>query len=109
MNRVIPLKNTVIVFVIGLVCLGFSPAMRAVTPAPDGGYPGFNTAEGTNALFSRTTGVQNTALGAGSLFSDTTGSTNTAVGTNALRSNTTAGQNTAVGASALASNTASQN
>jgi endosialidase-like protein len=108
-NPVIPLKNIVIVFVIGLVCLGFSSAMLAVTPAPDGGYPGFNTAEGTNALFSRTTGVQNTALGAGSLFSDTTGSTNTAVGTSALRSNTTEGQNTAVGAFALSSNTASQN
>ena len=29
---------------------------RAVTPEPDGGYPGFNTAEGDNALFSLTTG-----------------------------------------------------
>ena len=90
-------------------CFALSPTVRAVTPAPDGGYPGFNTAEKTNALFSLTTGVQNTALGAGSLYSDTTGSTNTAVGTNALLSNTTAEQNTAVGASALASNTASQN
>jgi len=33
-----------------------SPMARAVTPEPDGGYPGFNTAEGDNALFSLTTG-----------------------------------------------------
>ena len=33
-----------------------SPTARAVTPAPDGGYPNNNTAEGDNALFSLTTG-----------------------------------------------------
>jgi hypothetical protein len=31
---------------------------RAVVPPPDGGYPGGNTAEGQNALFSLTTGEQ---------------------------------------------------
>jgi hypothetical protein len=40
-----------------------SPAARAVTPAPDGGYLGFNTAEGTDALFSLSTGTNNTAAG----------------------------------------------
>jgi len=30
---------------------------RAVVPPPDGGYPGFNTAEGQNALFNLTTGI----------------------------------------------------
>jgi hypothetical protein len=34
---------------IALAWLAFSPA-RAVTPAPDGGYPGQNTAEGDDAL-----------------------------------------------------------
>ena len=38
-----------------LVCA--SPELQAVSPAPDGGYANFNTAEGTDALFSLTTGV----------------------------------------------------
>jgi hypothetical protein len=33
----------------------------AVSPAPDGGYAGNNTAEGTSALFSLTSGADNTA------------------------------------------------
>jgi hypothetical protein len=72
-----------------LLCLALSPKAQAVTPAPDGGYAGFNTAEGQNALFSLSSGVWNTALGGYSLFSDTSGSSNTAVGLNALRQNTT--------------------
>lgn len=35
----------------------------AVVPAPDGGYPGFNTAEGQSALLNLTGGVGNTAIG----------------------------------------------
>jgi hypothetical protein len=54
-----------------LGCFAFCPAAQAVVPAPDGGYPGFNTAEGTNALFSLTTGIWNTAIGGYALFSDT--------------------------------------
>jgi hypothetical protein len=46
--------------------------------------PGFNTAEGQNALFNLTTGVKNTAGGWLSLWSDTDGSYNTAVGTGTL-------------------------
>ena len=88
-----------------IVCLGLAPLAQAVNPPPDGGYPGFNTAEGQNALFSLTTGIWNTAIGAYSLFSDNTGSANTAVGTNALRFNTTGIENTANGVSALYSNT----
>src|SRR6266446_10500047 len=57
------------------VCLLVAaPTAQAVIPPPDGGYPGFNTAEGTKALFSLTTGSANTAVGWFSLFSDTTGS-----------------------------------
>ena len=37
-------------------CLALLPVAHAVTPAPDGGYPGNNTAEGTDALFTLTTG-----------------------------------------------------
>jgi trimeric autotransporter adhesin len=84
-----------------LACAALPPCAQAVTPAPDGGYPGFNTAEGQNALFSRTTAVWNTALGAFTLFGDTTGNGNTAVGINGLRNNVTGEFNTAVGLNAL--------
>jgi Chaperone of endosialidase len=79
------------------------PAL-AVFPPPDGGYPGFNTAEGQNALFNLTTGAANTAVGWFSLFSDTAGSFNTATGAGTLLFNT-ADQNTAFGTAALLFNT----
>ena len=58
MNALIRLKKTTPVFVIAFVLAWFalSPTTQAVVPPPDGGYPGFNTAEGQNALFSLTTG-----------------------------------------------------
>ena len=78
-----------------------------MTPAPDGGYPNFNTAEGDNALFSLDTsqGVNNTAIGFQALFSNTTGNGNTANGLQALPNNTTGYYNTADGDAALYSNT----
>src|SRR5215470_7714591 len=82
----------------------FLSGVQAVAPPPDGGYPGFNTAEGQNALFSLTTGVWNTALGAFTLYSDTTGTGNTALGINGLAGNVTGTFNTAVGLNALYSN-----
>ena len=87
-----------------LICVATLPGAHAVSPPPDGGYPGFNTAEGQNALFSLTTGAANTAVGFRSLFSDTEGSFNTATGAGALLFNTT-GENTAFGAAALLFNT----
>jgi hypothetical protein len=77
---------------------------QAVSPAPDGGYPGGNTAEGQKALFSLTTGGFNTAVGWFSLESNATSSFNTAIGAGALFA-TTADENTATGAGALFSNT----
>ena len=71
-----------VVFV--LVWFAIAPLVRAVVPAADGGYPGFNTAEGQNALFNLTTGVGNTTVGWFSLWSDTDGSYNTAVGAGTL-------------------------
>ena len=89
-----------------LLCLAATaPQSQAVVPAPDGGYPGANTAEGQNALFGLTTGGYNTAVGYFSLRSDSTNSFNTAVGAGTLLANT-ADENTATGAGALLSNTA---
>jgi uncharacterized coiled-coil protein SlyX len=107
-----------------LACFALCPVAQAqLSPAPDGGYPGGNTAEGTNALFSLTTGVYNTALGLTALFHDTDGDFNTATGAgalfsnngdrntahgiNALRFNTVGDSNTAMGTNALYHNTTS--
>jgi uncharacterized coiled-coil protein SlyX len=93
----------VIVLVIGWVAL--AQKAHAVTPAPDGGYPNGNTAEGTSALFRLTSGVDNTGLGFQALYHDTTGYYNTAIGFRALFSNTTGVYNTATGLNVLSSNT----
>ncbi len=77
---------------------------QAVSPAPDGGYLGGNTAEGQNALLSLTSGTYNTAIGWFSLTSNTESGFNTAIGAGTLFANT-ADQNTAAGAGALLSNT----
>jgi hypothetical protein len=77
---------------------------QAVSPPPDGGYPGGNTAEGQSALLSLTSGTYNTAVGVFSLRSNTEGNFNTATGAGALLANA-ADQNTATGAGALLSNT----
>ena len=67
------------VLLIALASFALSPTALAVTPAPDGGYPNQNTAEGDNALLSLTTGNDNTAIGF-SAPNNTTGSFNTATG-----------------------------
>ena len=106
MNALIRLKKTTPVLVIAFVLASFalSPTAQAVVPPPDGGYPGFTTAEGTQALQSLTTGAGNTGVGFRALFSDTTGSFNTGLGAGALVLNQ-ADSNTAVGAVALLLNT----
>ena len=100
-----PWRRGFLLIPLALAWLVLSPTVRAVTPAPDGGYPNENTAEGDDALFSLTTGIDNTAIGFNALFSNTEGSFNTAVGDQALISNTTGFYNTANGASALSHNT----
>ena len=120
------MKNRNHIFTTLFLALGFSafcstPNAFGVVPAPDGGYPGGNTAEGQNALLSLSTGTYNTGVGAFSLLSLTdgqfctgvgagtllsnTGSSNTATGAGALLSNTSGVDNTADGAFALFSNT----
>ena len=99
-----PLRLGLFLIPLVLACFALSPIAQAVSPAPDGGYPGGNTAEGQNALFSLTTGEFNTAVGFFALDNNTTGSFNTALGAGTLFSNTVS-SNTAVGAGALLSNT----
>jgi len=88
-----------------LACFALSPSALAVTPAPDGGYPGNNTAEGGDALFNLTAGVNNTAIGAEALYLITSGQSNTAIGQQALHQSTTGNYNTALGFQTLWSNT----
>ena len=94
-----------VLITIALVCFALVQNTLAVSPAPDGGYPGGNTAEGTQALQSLTSGISNTGLGSQALFHNTTGSYNTANGALALFSNTTGNLNTATGQAALYANT----
>jgi hypothetical protein len=89
-------------------CLGLAPSAKALSPAPDGGYPNFTTAEGENALLSLTAGAGNTAVGSFSLESLTTGSFNTGIGAETLALNT-GDNNTATGAAALLLNTTGAN
>ena len=106
MNPLIQPKNAspLILIALLLACLALSPRARAVVPAPDGGYPGQNTAEGQSALLHLAGGTYNTALGWASLGLNVTGNYNTGVGAATLLNNT-ASENTATGAGALLSNT----
>ena len=105
MNPLIQLKTIPPVLItLALICSVLLPNAQAVVPPPDGGYPGFNTAEGQNALFSLTTGAANTAVGWFSLQGVSEGSFNTATGAGALLFSTS-DQNTAFGAAALLFNT----
>jgi Chaperone of endosialidase len=107
MKSLIQLKKATPLFVIALLLVCFTvplaPKAFGVVPAPDGGYPGGNTAEGQNALFSLTTGGFNTGVGFFALRANTTSQFNTAVGGGALLANT-ADRNTATGVGALLSN-----
>ena len=85
-------------------CFAFSPQIQAVSPPPDGCYPGFTTAEGCDALDGLTTGAGNTGVGWRSLFFNSTASFNTGIGAGALILNN-GDSNTAVGAVALLLNT----
>jgi hypothetical protein len=100
------LRHGCLLVAFALTSLALSPVAHAVTPAPDGGYPGNNTAEGHGALQNLAPfdavnfrAFDNTAMGFQALFSNTTGSHNTANGVNALFNNKIGGYNTANGSS----------
>jgi len=100
-----PLRCVFLLVVFELAFFALPQMASALTPAPDGGYPNGNTAEGEDALFSLTTGFDNVAIGYEALFSNTTGIENTGSGYRALYSNTTGTRNTATGNGALSRNT----
>src|SRR4030095_942882 len=106
MNHINQLGQQTPAFLISVLLLSFiiPTSTQAISPAPDGCYPNFTTAEGCDALNSVTSGSGNTALGWRSLFLDTEASFNTAVGGGALALNN-GESNTAVGAAALLLNT----
>jgi hypothetical protein len=97
-----PLRHNLvlIIFALGCFAVSLSPKAFAVTPAPDGGYPGNNTAEGTSALFSLTSGISNTAAGFQALYLNTAGNYNTADGAKAMQDDRGV-QNTGTGYNAL--------
>jgi hypothetical protein len=104
-QKKLPMKNQKITSItIILSCLACLPFAQAISPTPDGCYPGFTTAEGCGALNSLTTGAGNTGLGWRSLFLNSSASFNTGVGAGALTLNN-GDSNTAVGAVALLLNT----
>ena len=105
-NR-LPLRRGLLLIPLALACFALAPAARAVLPppTPDGGYPNGNTAEGSGALFSLTTGTNNTANGDTALNHNTTGYNNTAIGNTALYNNTGGYKNTATGHNSLLTNT----
>ncbi len=92
--------------IIALGGFAVSPPVKSQLPppAPDGGYPGQNTAEGQTALHDLTSGTFNTAIGYQALANNTTGDANTGVGGNALIDNRSGTQNTAVGNAAMGVN-----
>jgi len=105
-----PLRLGFLLVPLALACFTLSPTPNAFgVTFPDGGYPGFNTAEGDYALAvivnSSGTGRNNTAIGYAALTQDNGGSSNTATGYYALFSNTSGNYNTATGSEALRANT----
>ena len=112
---------------LALACSTVSQTAWAVVPAPNGGYPGGNTAEGTNALFSRYYWClghghrRSSALSHHHRYRPTqclvirpclitsAAEGNTAMGANALLKNVSGSFNIAVGHGALANNTGSAN
>ena len=73
-------KTTTLLTIYVLHSFALSPRAEAVSPPPDGGYPGGNTAEGQNALLNVSTGTYNTAIGLLSLEVLATGQFCTGIG-----------------------------
>jgi len=75
-----PWRRGLLLVPLMLACFGLAPGVEAAT---EGDLGKGNTAEGSAALQSLTTGIHNTALGSLTLLSNTTGNYNTATGSQA--------------------------
>jgi hypothetical protein len=109
--RSLPLRRGFLLIPLMLVCFVLSPNAQAA-PAPEtpdpGSVPFTNTADGTLALSSVTSGIYDSAFGFWSQRFTTTGRFCTGVGAGTLFINN-ADENTGVGAGALLSNTTGVN
>ena len=74
-NRSALRRALLLLIPLALACFAFALEAQAVLPppTPDGGYPNGNTAEGSGALLSLTTGTNNTADGDTALHHNTIG------------------------------------
>jgi hypothetical protein len=108
-NHNCSLRRALLAAPLVLLCLALSQGAHAVSPPPDGAYPGWNTAEGSGALFNITSGTFNTGVGGHALYGGTSQIANTAVGAFALTADFPGNQNVAVGQGALGNNHASGN
>jgi hypothetical protein len=90
--------RSIAMIIFTLISIAVLAVAQAVVPPPDGGYPGFNTAEGEDALLSLPPngGIANTAVGWSALGNTSGASLNTAMGAGALLANN-GEQNTATG------------
>ena len=75
MYPLIQVEKATLLFIILLLA-----SFMLLPPPPDGGYPGPDTAEGDEALFSLTTGIDNGAIGFTALANNATGDFNAATG-----------------------------
>src|SRR6266699_2024758 len=78
-----------------LICFALLQGAHAVSPPPDGAYPGGNTADGSESLYRSTFSSWNTAIGYRALYSNDEGANNTATGAYALYTNSEGVGNTA--------------
>ena len=99
-------KLKTIILLVVLASSGVPLAAQAFRRPWEKESAGYNTAVGELALHSLASGgVWNTAIGSWALLSDTSGACNAAVGSNAMHSNSTGTDNTAVGVQTLRDNT----
>ena len=110
-NTVVPAYGTVGTSQLanGTVVTTADATINSLTVGKGGGSVSTNTAFGTSALTSNTSGANNQAFGSGALSSNTTGGTNSAFAQQSLGSNTTGNSNSAFGYQALVNNTTASN
>jgi hypothetical protein len=105
MKTLVPFKTTIPPRLVSVLLVCFALSQQAQATDPDTILPNGNTAEGSGALVSLTSGVWNSGFGFEALNHDTAGKDNTATGVRALFSNTSGSYNTANGVYALYANT----